>query len=91
MAKAQLLRCCIGLRENRKGSMNFRDRRENVAAAVSRSQQARVSPGQAKSFSPAMPQTIRPMQPMRMAVAGSWNSSMPRIAAPTVPMPVQTA
>ena len=38
-----------------------------------------------------MPVTIRPMQASRTAVAGSPSSQMPRIAVPTVPMPVHTA
>ena len=46
---------------------------------------------QAASFRPMMPVTIRPMQAMRTGVAGSPSSQMPRIAVPTVPMPVQTA
>ena len=41
--------------------------------------------------SPAIPATINPMQARRTAVAGSLNRKMPRIATPTVPIPVQTA
>ena len=43
------------------------------------------------SLSPTMPIMIRPMQPRRMAVAGSLNRSMPTITVPIVPMPVQIA
>jgi len=46
---------------------------------------------QLRNFSPAMPATIRPIEARRAAVAGSPNRYMPRIAVPTVPMPVQTA
>ena len=38
-----------------------------------------------------MPATMSAMQASRRAVAGSWKSTMPRAAVPTVPMPVQTA
>ena len=59
------------------------DLRDRVGAEVSRPQ--------VTAFNPAIPAMIRPMQPRRIAVAGSLNRKMPRIATPTVPMPVQTA
>ena len=40
---------------------------------------------------PRMPATIRPRHTSRGAVTGSLNSTMPRVTAPTAPMPVQTA
>ncbi|MBA3518316.1 MAG: alpha/beta hydrolase, partial [Rhizobiales bacterium] len=49
------------------------------------------APDQATSFSPIKPATISPMQASRSAVAGSPKRTMPRIAVPTVPMPVHTA
>src|SRR5688572_31338462 len=42
-------------------------------------------------FRPAMPATMRRMERMRSKVRGSSNSTMPRMATPTAPMPVQTA
>lgn len=43
------------------------------------------------SFRPTMPLTMRPTQTRRTVVAGSLKRTMPRMAVPTVPMPVQTA
>ena len=43
------------------------------------------------SFRPKMPETISARQTSRPAVAGSLNSSMPTMAVPTAPIPVQTA
>lgn len=43
------------------------------------------------TFKPTMPAMIKPMQPRRSAPAGSPNTSMPTMAVPTVPMPVQIA
>ena len=43
------------------------------------------------SFSPRMPETISARQTSRPAVAGSLKTSMPTIAVPTAPTPVQTA
>ena len=42
------------------------------------------------SFSPRMPETISARQTSRAAVAGSLNSTMPTMAVPTAPTPVQT-
>ena len=46
---------------------------------------------QVTSFSPTIPATISPMLARRNAVAGSPNRTMPSVAVPTAPMPVQTA
>ena len=43
------------------------------------------------SFSPRMPDTISARQTSRPTVAGSLNTSMPTMAVPTAPIPVQTA
>jgi hypothetical protein len=43
------------------------------------------------SFSPRIPATISPMQTSRAGAADSENSTMPRMAVPTAPMPVQMA
>ena len=42
-------------------------------------------------FRPTMPATIRPIDSMRKAPAGSPSMIMPAMAVPTVPMPVHTA
>ena len=42
-------------------------------------------------LSPTIPATISPMQPSRIAVAGSANRMIPRIAVPAAPTPVHTA
>lgn len=46
---------------------------------------------EAESFRPITPATINNRQTTRAAVTGSPNRTMPRIAVPTAPMPVQTA
>ena len=43
------------------------------------------------SFNPTIPARIIATHSSRAAVAGSWNSTMPRMTVPTAPMPVQTA
>lgn len=46
---------------------------------------------EAENFRPITPATINNRQTTRAAVTGSPNRTMPRIAVPTAPMPVQTA
>lgn len=42
-------------------------------------------------FKPRMPNVINAMQPMRAALTGSPSTMMPKMAVPTVPIPVHTA
>lgn len=50
-----------------------------------------VLPHRVVNFSPTMPATISTMHVSRAAVAGSLNSTMPAIAVPIAPIPVQIA
>ena len=45
----------------------------------------------ARSFKPMIPQTIIKRHTIRITVAGSRKRMIPAMAAPTVPIPVQTA
>ena len=52
---------------------------------------AQAAPGPLVSFRPRIPTTISPIQASRGQLADSANSTMPRIAVPTAPIPVQIA
>ncbi|EEF93747.1 hypothetical protein CATMIT_01619, partial [Catenibacterium mitsuokai DSM 15897] len=69
-----------------------RTRRRKCGAARGDDAGTRTSPPAPQaSFRPTRPATISTMLAMRSAVAGSLNSTMPRMTVPTAPMPTQIA